>query len=486
MELSDMRQTIDRVIFHHLKHLNDLDIDFIGHEVTGIFGVNGCGKSTILHAIACFYRSNGHNGETNYFTRFFKTVNNEAWPNSRMTVFLTEDGRERTIHYEKRADRWTPRMAYKPVRNTYYIGIDTCVPAIEKEPLTRTSFKMTAIGRVPNQSEVLCAFSNIMGRSYDSAVYEAFLSKKYSRVSLQNQASYSSLSMGAGEQRLMEILTMLYQLPENALLLIDELDLTLHTSALNRLVNIMVRRSQQKKLQIIFTSHREELARREDINVRHIWTPANTDKTFCIEHTTAECISRLTGEMEKEYEVYVEDELAACIVKDILKDRNILHATNVVKYGVALNAFTIAAGWAQQKEDTSNRIILTDGDVHKTDNERTKIIESRIKGSDPAMQSLRDAALQNIKQFNLPEGEQPEHFVWTILKTKQGRLADLANRIDQLPDNKHGYLSAVAKLYGEDMNIFYRDVVAVVKSDSGWKEYVKPLTDWVNSHTLKQ
>ena len=52
MPIHTINQTLDSVTFHKLKHLRDLEIDFTGRNVTGIFGVNGSGKSSILHALA--------------------------------------------------------------------------------------------------------------------------------------------------------------------------------------------------------------------------------------------------------------------------------------------------------------------------------------------------------------------------------------------------------------------------------------------------
>ena len=52
--------------------------------------------------------------------------------------------------------------------------------------------------------------------------------------------------MGAGEQRLFSLLETLYSMPPESLLLIDELDLTLHTLALKKLVREMVKVANKK------------------------------------------------------------------------------------------------------------------------------------------------------------------------------------------------------------------------------------------------
>lgn len=479
MPIQTINQTLDRITVHHLKHIRDLEIDFSGKRVTGIFGVNGCGKSSILHALACFYRSLNDGSETNYFTRFFKRVNAEAWKSSKITVDFTINGASRTTVYMKKADRWIPRMDYKPRRDSYYVGIDTCVPAIEKEPLTRTSFHMANHGSIKNHDAVVAAFSNTMCRNYDAAELEDYLNKNYTRVRLNGAVSYTSLSMGAGEQRLLYIIQLLYSAPEYSLILIDELDLTLHTLALQRLVSLIVKISDEKKLQVVFTSHREELTQREDINIRHIWQPANVEQTFCLDHTTPDCICRLTGVMEKRYEVYVEDLLASCIVKEVLKDAGILNYTKVILYGDAGNAFSIAAGLELQGQIDNNKLILLDGDVYTTQQDRLKQIKKKIGGTEAAKDAIRDHALTVIKQLNLPNGEQPEHFLWSLMKTKQGELADLANSVDQAPDDKHHYLYDVYERQGEDINIFNRNVVQLVETDPAWAGYVQEVTDWI-------
>ena len=109
-----IEQTLDRITVHNLKHIRDLDVDFRGNRVTGIFGMNGCGKSSILHALACFYRPLNNGSEKNYFTRFFKRVGNDAWKDSKITANFTITGNPKTVVYKKGDDRWIPRIDSKP------------------------------------------------------------------------------------------------------------------------------------------------------------------------------------------------------------------------------------------------------------------------------------------------------------------------------------------------------------------------------------
>lgn len=160
---------------------------------------------------------------------------------------------------------------------------------------------------VPNSEQIRAAASYIFGHNYDDYGKAHSDSRHYQNEHTDDAVSYTSLSMGAGEQKLFHLLEKLYNAPEYALLLVDEIDLTLHTIALHRLLDKVVKVANEKHLQVVFTSHREELTKRKDINVRHLWKPAGTTRTLCLNHTTPACVSRLSGVINREYEVFVED-----------------------------------------------------------------------------------------------------------------------------------------------------------------------------------
>lgn len=478
-------QRLDRVVFHQLKGLINLDISFGDKNVTGIFGVNGCGKSTILHAIACFYKASLPHAETNYFTRFFKRVDGARWVGSKMVAYMTINNHEKHIEYKKAADRWTPRIDQRPVRDTFYIGIDSCVPAIEQETITRTSYQMTPDpNAIANLDQILQSAANVLGRQYDDYIKTSCGSRRYKRVRTQGGVPYTSLSMGAGEQRLFTILERLYNLPAYSIMLVDELDLTLHTTALNRLVDIMAELAQRRHIQIIFTSHREELTKRADINVRHIWTPTNAGQTFCLDHTTPDCLFRLSGQMNRPLEIYVEDDLATAIIREELRDSGMMDYVTIHQFGDAANAFVVAAGLEIQGLLSDNQLLLTDGDVYRTEEERQNIMRKRYSGNEAGKEEHRQNALQRIKQFHLPENSHPELFIWNLLRTKEGRLSEYANEIALNPDDKHSYLYDIQQRQGDTRENFLRDVISMVKTDAAWENYVSELRNWLQDRKV--
>lgn len=474
-------QRINSLKIQRIKGLNDLEIDFNDKAVTGIFGINGCGKSTILHVLDCVYRSENGMGETNYFTRFFKKDGKTTWAGSSLEANFTIGGNPKQIKYWKSPDRWKPRITERPARPCFFIGIDVSVPAIEREVITKTSIQMVAGRPVQNVDVIRNAASYILGRNYDNYGKSKSGSRNYQNVGADNTLEYTSLSMGAGEQKLFHLLETLYNVPDNSLLLIDELDLTLHTIALNRLLDKMVEVADDKNMQIVFSSHREELTKRTDINIRHLWKPDGNPQTLYLNHTTPLCLCRLTGVIKREYEVFVEDPLAATIVRNVLKDNDFLDFVSIYCFGDAANAFSVAAGLQIQGTLTYKQLFLLDGDVLTTPADKQKVMKSRFSGNEVGKEEIRQQACKRIKQFNLPAGEQPEHYLWAILKTTTGELTGAAKSIAGNLEDNHKYILDICNILNEPAAIVYDKVVKQVKSNPDWNNYVKELTVWIQA-----
>ena len=101
-------------------------------------GVNGIGKSTVLHALACAFQPD-RNGDDHKFPEYFPPNTDATWRDSKfdveMEIYEQEETKIKRETYEKQKDRWAPRYKKRPMRNVYYIGINTCVPEIEKGKL---------------------------------------------------------------------------------------------------------------------------------------------------------------------------------------------------------------------------------------------------------------------------------------------------------------------------------------------------------------
>lgn len=85
--------------------------------------------------------------------------------------------------------------------------------------------------------------------------------------------------MGAGEQRVFKILELIHTIKPYSMILVDEIDLLLHVSALKKMIEYISKIAKERNLQIIFTTHSivmNELADFVDIS----YLQQTSDKTL--------------------------------------------------------------------------------------------------------------------------------------------------------------------------------------------------------------
>lgn len=482
------QQRLNKIHFSQLKNLKHVDINFDGKRVVGIFGPNGCGKSTIIHTLLSIYKPKTDKGQNCKFSDFFKSDEFFNWRGSKFKMFYYErNGRvavDKTYQFEKKRDRWLWHYESRPDRDVYYIGIRTCVPDIEmetvKNPTIKTHRKATP---VDHSAEICRDASIVMGVDYDDLFTSTSLWKKdYLTVENAMHIRYKSLCMGAGEQRIFKILSTLHNADNYSLVIIDEIDLTLHKAALDRLMQIIVRMAESKKLQVIFTSHREELTKRDDIDIRHIFqTPG---KTFCFENSTPECLDRMTGAITRPLDIYVEDDMAKNIVTEFLSSIGKVKRANIQTFGAIENAFSVASGLSISGKLTDNVILLTDGDKYANDAEKLTQIHKHFTGTEEDYDERCNNILAHIKQF-CPNraGVSPETYIWETLKSSEieNEITEAARSISYV-DDTHRYVGDIIDQLNFSKEVGQTKVCEQFRCETHrWDNYIVQLADWINN-----
>ena len=69
-----------------LKNIKNCKLDFSGKPLTAIMGVNGIGKSTILHALACCYKPTSVQRKDYKFSEFFPPNTYALWNDSEFKI----------------------------------------------------------------------------------------------------------------------------------------------------------------------------------------------------------------------------------------------------------------------------------------------------------------------------------------------------------------------------------------------------------------
>ncbi|VBB05618.1 atpase aaa-type core [Lucifera butyrica] len=490
------QQYLKSIHILQLKSLKDVEINFEGSELTAIMGVNGSGKSTIIHALACCYKPLNSDQKNWKFSEFFIPTTYSQWQGSEFSIKYdyrigSKEYNDVFTIYKKTSDRWSPKYDRRPSRNIIYIGIDTCVPKIEREKKqSRIEFASTLALKDDISILVKENAGKVMNREYSS--YNEIQTKRSRYIGVEHKLDkYSDLSMGAGEQRIFYILSEVFRSPKYSLILIDEIDLLLHTDALKRLLKVIKRRAVDKSLQVVFTTHAQSVTNMDSfINIRHICqTPS---KSLCFNETKPDAIFRLTGETNRPLEIFVEDDFAKAIVDWICLESGYSILVSVKEYGACINSFTLIAGILLKGESIENTIIILDGDVYKSDNEKKEKINQVLTGNTRQAEQMRNQAMRQLIQFNLPQGFNPEKYVVELIKTlpdENGNVIKQAALEIECVEDKHNFVdSLVDRLgYSDRRCVGLTSIVDLAAKSSSWNKFIAPIKDWLLLHeSLKE
>lgn len=475
------KRRLSSIYIKELKGIFDCSID-IDAPLVAIMGVNGIGKSTIIHALACSFKPQTPNLLRRRFYEFFPPTTNKTWKNSCFTLSIEEQISPDVVNrndviYMKAFDRWTPRYDRQPEMDVYYIGIDSCCPDIEKFKEERAHFRVSEredkISKKVSQQA-----SYVLGKEYECILDNSYKNKNYIGVRIKNSnIVYSSLSMGAGEQRVIRILNALYTAAPYSLVLIDEIDLLLHSDALRKMIKKMHEIAISRKLQIIFTTHSlimEEL--KNIVSIKYL--DRTSERTVVYDGISSLSWSKLDGNKKRPMTIYVEDQFSKAIVYSIAKDLNVASKLDVRIYGAIENAFTLAAAMVIESKDEMNTLIVQDGDRYVEQNEKIRMINNRLSGTESDSEEKRNRAVNLITQFSAPQRQSPEVFIHGLLKLHDGdnEIISCAKEIGVVEDT-HELIEIIKR----DSNCEYSEIINLCKeADSEqWEQYIANVKNWI-------
>lgn len=489
------QQVTRSLVIEKLKGISGLqEIRFDEKPLTAILGPNGCGKSTILHALACCYQPPEQGIQPNWrFKDFFTPTTDATWAGSSLTlVHSYRDGvqvfGEVRTPYKKDLDRWVPRYERRPHRPLAFIGIRTCVPTIEQETYSNIIRYVTS----PHEDAqpIMDKMSLVFNRRYvEVNVHKAASGRQYNGLVLEGGARYSSLAMGAGEQRALYMLLIVYGAPKYALILIDEIDLLLHTAALKELLKIIHERADEMSLQVVFTTHREAvLELPEYVSIKHLHTVGG--KTYCFSNTKPDAMQRLTGAPHRALEIFVEDEMARAIVGQVLISMQMKRFTTITPFGAATNCFTLAAGlMLSGNYNFAHQLFVLDGDVYTSPEAKLERANSALSGTEADAADRRQQIVGAVRQFCPMAGiaQAPEPQLHMMIRTLPAPLDDeaqevvqIANQI-QVVDDTHSFIGKIIEALNYDRVVSLALIVRVASRSPHWPGYIQGVQAWLEA-----
>jgi len=378
---------------NRIRSFNGAQIEF-DFPVTALIGPNGGGKTTILGAAACAYK--------NIRPRIFfpkSSIGDDTMANWSVEYELIDkkirhDGTtQRTARF--RNLKWVrDNFPSRPVR---YFGILRTVPAAEKpefKKVTQRSFApLGPLEQIP--ANVAQEAQRILGKPLTAFKRTSIGKDKTFYIGGDGQLEYSEFHFGAGEASVIRMMAQIENLPENSLVLIEEIENGLHPVATKRMVEYLVHIAERKKIQSMFTTHSN--AALEPLPPEAIW--AAFDGSLRQGKLSIEALRALSGRVDKRLAIFVEDEFAKTWLEWMIRKFSNDSVNEVGVYAVAGdgNAVRLQKSHRDNPAVETESLCYIDGDSGQEEN-------------------------QDQGVFRLP-GQMPESTIFSYVEANLDRLA---------------------------------------------------------------
>lgn len=420
---------------------------FIGECVTAIAGNNGTGKSTILGLLANSswlrthktYLGKPYRGE---FSELFSASPDHDPSGKKISLTYQEHGVPQIMGFRTGWQEAGSRFRVIPRRKgegvkiiesklsspVIYLGLSRLYPIGEADEsgIGRTTQKWDVDDDEKwfreNYSHILSIHDDIM--SVDSFDIGEVSRKKGTGIATEK---YGPTANSAGQDNMGQILLAMLSFRklkrdlesdwDGGLLLIDEIDATLHPAAQLRLVNLMVKESEKIGYQVVFTTHStvilEELCRKTQYNRDDV--PGKIEVSYLTDANRKLVVKRNPTWHAIESDllirskgpgpsvgVFSEDLQARWLIKEILGETrpDILPRISFIEESFSCDQ--LLRLYEQDFQYLKDRVVVLDGDVTE------EKINDKI--SRPKLESGKNL-------IRLPGTVRPENVIWDYLSS---------------------------------------------------------------------
>ncbi|MBS1843880.1 MAG: AAA family ATPase [Actinobacteria bacterium] len=307
--------------------------------IMAVVGENGAGKSTILQAAGSIYRPPGPvtlKGER--ASKFFPDTAWDHIRNAEIRAHIKEGDTHTTTSVRKLTDRWRGNPERRE-RDVVYIDLSRVQPVLGRMGYAKlANAQLTEADATPFEESELGRFCAILDKRYEG-VKMATTNADESRavpVIAGTNGEFSGYHQGAGETALIELLTT--DLPRYSLVLIDEIESSLHPRMQRRLIRDLAHICRLKELQIVLTSHSPYVLEELPSEARaHILVSAEGRREIVYGVSPEFSMTRMDDVPHHECDVYVEDDEAAKLLVEILatKGPELVRQCQIIPFGAA-------------------------------------------------------------------------------------------------------------------------------------------------------
>jgi len=369
-----------RLRLHKVRGFEDQYIRF-DFPVTALIGPNGGGKTTILGAAGIIYKEIK---PRQYFARSGQLdANMQQW---KIEYEIIDRSVNKSDTLRRSATFGSMKWSRDALERTVAtFGVSRTVPALERLELLRIASKSFVFENdtaFKLDNNISTAIEKILGK--DVSGYNYIKIDSNGRLSLltgqtEEGIQYSEFHFGAGESSIIRMVMKIESLPDNSLILIEEIENGLHPVATIRMVEYLIEVAGRKKSQVIFTTHSNDAL--SPLPSKAIWATFN-GKTVQGK-LDVHSLRAITGQVEAELVIFTEDAFAAEWVKAIL-DSSGLVATDIVQvHPMAGDGTAVKVNKMHNIDPTSNypSVCFIDGDSVQKVSDSDKVF--RLPGDAP-------------------------------------------------------------------------------------------------------
>jgi len=351
------------------KRLNWIEIDGLrgwdgqrvdfNFPIVAIVGENGSGKSTILQASASIYQARASSGskrqkDAKYPTDFFPDTFWDAIRDASVRFGYTEgENRNRTGSIRKPTERWKG-YAERPIRPVSFHDLSRILPVGGRVGYAKIAKSHHTEATADHfDSPRLDRLSNILGHKYSIAKM-AISSVDPNRpipVLERNEGHYSGYHQGQGETTITELIQA--DLPKYSLVLIDEIESSLHPRAQRRLVRDLAQVCRERELQIVLSTHSPYILEELPPEARLQIFEQGGKRVVMTGVSPEFAMSKMDDIIHPEVEIYVEDEAAKILLTEI-----IVHSNQDLSSRIYISTFGSASVGYQLGHMVSNKKFL--------------------------------------------------------------------------------------------------------------------------------
>jgi len=471
------------IVEGHIRGIKQSELSF-EYPISCIVGPNCAGKSTILAISACSFRNltpsfrldKPQKNKYSITDFFIQTSDEKPFEGIKIQYSIMNEDQDMKKGIIKQTWSNSPgrkcKNTIRKKRNVIFLGTSRIIPPAESKIHVNNKKNFN---KTPVQNDETTIIRRIAGRILGK-IYKEYYSYHHRNCSMpgvnSSKIEYSGFNMGSGEIAIFSILHSIYRAGPGSLIVIDEIELGLHSQAQIRLIDALKTICNDLHCQIICSTHSPVIIDAVPPKGRFYIDSSGSDTIIIPEISSQYVNGMLLGESSKELKIFVEDEF----VKAILQNTLSLETRKRIEIFPIGSDDAIAMHIVSQlRERKKGFISFIDGDRKHRKSQILKSIKANLTTVPPYSETELDEILKNRVNY-LPGESSPEKELINKAKndikacerlSEKWDVKDLS-KLDQifedaLNSGTHNEFYNVAASVHQELAIVRNDLIVVIK-----------------------